>query len=202
MGTIVDPGNNFAYDFHQYFDWNYSGTNTTCINATIGSDTLNIATGWLRQKGFRGFLTEFTAANNDVCLQALNGALQHMQNNTDVWLGWTFWAAGPMWTNYPFSIEPVPNYIFPQMEVLTKYLPQSSILDNLYKWPIDPLPPTVIPTFGTTGGEEPSSTSQTTSLPSTTTTGKATDNLAKSSSVALTTNWIMWIALAALVLNM
>ena len=42
MGTITDPQNNFVYELHQYLDNYYSGTNATCVSATIGSEVINL----------------------------------------------------------------------------------------------------------------------------------------------------------------
>ena len=32
--------------------------------------------------------------------------LNYVEANSDVWLGWTWWAAGPWWGNYMFTLEP------------------------------------------------------------------------------------------------
>jgi len=32
--------------------------------------------------------------------------LSYMASNSDVWVGWTWWAAGPWWGSYMFSVEP------------------------------------------------------------------------------------------------
>jgi len=38
-----------------------------------------------------------------------------MESNSDVWQGWTWWAAGPWWGNYMYSLEPTANGDAPQM---------------------------------------------------------------------------------------
>lgn len=32
--------------------------------------------------------------------------LNYVEGNRDVWLGWTWWAAGPWWGEYQFTLEP------------------------------------------------------------------------------------------------
>ena len=76
-----------------------------------------------RAHGYRGVLGEFGVANDETCLTALRDVLAHMEANADVWHGWTYWAAGPWWGDYRFSIEPDGCADKPQMSVLLDYLP-------------------------------------------------------------------------------
>ncbi len=128
MLDIVDSLDNFAFDLHQYFDDNSSGTASTCVSSTIGSARLVTVTNWLRQNGKRGFLGEFGVANNTVCLEAADDLLNYIDDNLDVWIGWTWWAAGPWWGDYHFSIEPENGMDKPQMAVLLNHIgPASSV---------------------------------------------------------------------------
>lgn len=68
-----------------YIDDGYSGTDTTCLNAPIGNSTLEAFTFWLRENNARGFLGEFGVADNANCLRALEDAVRHMDDNSDVW---------------------------------------------------------------------------------------------------------------------
>lgn len=123
MLTVVDSLNNYAFEVHQYLDSNSSGTSATCSGTTVGTQRLQSFTNWLRQHGKRGFLGEFGVANNETCLAAMDNMLGHLDANSDVWLGWTWWAAGPWWGTYMFSLEPNPNGTDkPQMAVLQKHL--------------------------------------------------------------------------------
>ena len=106
MLNITDPANNYAFEAHQYLDSDNSGTHPACISATRGTESMSGFTAWLRANGKRGFLGEFAGANNSMCLEAINDQITHLENNSDVYLGWAWWAAGPMWGNYMFSIEP------------------------------------------------------------------------------------------------
>ncbi|KAF4593384.1 hypothetical protein EYR38_009098 [Pleurotus pulmonarius] len=105
--SITDPLNNIAIEMHQYLDTDGSGTSPTCVSPTIGAERLQAATAWLQQTGFKGFLGELGAGSNDDCISAVKGALQYMQES-GVWIGALWWAAGPWWGDYFQSIEP-PN---------------------------------------------------------------------------------------------
>ncbi len=48
--------------------------------------------------------------------------MQYIAENSDVWIGWTYWAAGAWWGGYKFSVHPSPDGDKPQLEVLMKYL--------------------------------------------------------------------------------
>ncbi|WP_428305171.1 cellulase family glycosylhydrolase [Lacipirellula sp.] len=113
MLGVVDPANNYAYDVHQYLDSDSSGTSDTIVSPTIGAQRLAGFTQWLKTNNRRGFLGEFAAANatfgtaaGQIGDEAITNMLQHVADNDDVWLGWTWWAAGPWWQEYRFTLEP------------------------------------------------------------------------------------------------
>ncbi|KAF5327667.1 hypothetical protein D9619_004868 [Psilocybe cf. subviscida] len=103
--NLKDPNNNIAIQMHQYLDSDSSGTSGTCVSSTIGAERLTAATNWLKQNNFKGFLGEMGAGSNPTCIAAVKGAMCHMQSS-GVWLGFTWWAAGPWWGDYFTSIEP------------------------------------------------------------------------------------------------
>ena len=73
--------------------------------------------------GKRGFLGEFGARTSATCLAALDDMLAHVHANSDVWLGWTYWAAGPWWpSDYFTSLEPRNGADAPQMTPLARHL--------------------------------------------------------------------------------
>lgn len=88
-------------EMHQYLDSDSSGTSGTCTSSTIGAERLQVATSWLKQYGFKGFLGEMGAGSNSACISAVQGALCAMQQS-GVWLGFTWWAAGPWWGTVRF----------------------------------------------------------------------------------------------------
>ena len=46
-----------------------------------------------------------------------------MEAAPDVWLGWAWWAAGPWWSDYMFTLEPKPDGTDrPQMAWLAPHL--------------------------------------------------------------------------------
>lgn len=123
MLNISDPDAHFVFELHQYFDGDFSGTSSTCI-AGAGGTQLAAVTDWLRQHGHMGFLGEFAGADNAACRDAIESALGYMEANDDVWLGWTWWAAGREWGEYIFTLEPTGGFTVdrPQMAWLTPFL--------------------------------------------------------------------------------
>lgn len=118
LENIKDPANNFVFEVHQYFDGDSSGTKPTCANEDVGVKRLEKFTAWLKRTGHKGFLGEFGASKDPVCLKALEKTLKHMADNADVWHGWTYWAAAKWFGNYMFNIYPPDAEKFPQVGVL------------------------------------------------------------------------------------
>ena len=139
MKSVVDSLDNYAYEVHQYFDSNSSGTSTTCVSATVGTDRLKTFASWLRATNKKGFLGEFGIANNNTCIDALDNMLSYIHANGDVWLGWTYWAAGPWWGDYMFSVEPQGGKDKPQMAVLEKYSGDLSTSANIHPLQQEPV---------------------------------------------------------------
>lgn len=110
MLKIVDPENNFAYDVHQYLDKDSSGTTSDIVDVAIGQQRLVSVTDWLRKHNRQAFLGEFAVANSTIGSgvgdEAITQMLSYMQTNDDVWIGWTWWAGGPRWGEYRFTLEP------------------------------------------------------------------------------------------------
>jgi endoglucanase len=114
MLGIVDPGSNMLFEVHQYLDSDGSGTKTTIVSATVGMERLTNFTAWLRINNLKGFLGEFgvpgaAIGGSNPGGPALTNMLSYIQTNSDVWVGWTYWAGGPWWWssgNYLFPIEP------------------------------------------------------------------------------------------------
>lgn len=113
MLNIVDPFDNFAFEVHQYLDADSSGTSSGVAGPTIGSQRIAAFTSWLRAHGYRGLLGEFAVAGQSIGSaggqigdEALRDMLGFLAANSDVWLGWTWWAGGPWWGEYMFTLEP------------------------------------------------------------------------------------------------
>jgi endoglucanase len=123
MLGVVDPANHFIYEVHQYLDADSSGTHDTCNAAPAGSQSLAAFTAWAKTNHVRAMIGEFGAANNTTCLSDLADFLGSVDQNKDVWAGWTYWSAGPWWGSYMFSIEPSASGAdAPQMATLLDHL--------------------------------------------------------------------------------
>ena len=119
---LTDPQNRLVFEVHQYFDKNFSGTSPGCMDPDQAVATLTQFTQWLRANKRQGFLGEFGVSPQPNCLAVLDRVVSYMHTNSDVWLGWTYWAAGPRWKNYMFTLEPAHGEDQPQMLVLQKHL--------------------------------------------------------------------------------
>lgn len=109
LAGFRDPANHFLFEIHQYLDSNSSGTGSDCVSATVGSERLAGVTDWLRRQKASAFLGEFGGTRSPICLAALDGLLGFLDRNGDVWRGWTYWAGGEWWGDYPYSIAPGPS---------------------------------------------------------------------------------------------
>jgi len=110
MAAITDPGNNYAFEVHQYVDSGSGGCSDIWKDdPNIGKQRLAVFTNWARANKRRGFLGEFAVANcrvteTDIGAATITNMVSHMEENSDVWLGWTWWSAG--FHNYIFTIDP------------------------------------------------------------------------------------------------
>ncbi len=120
MTGFQDPGQNFAFEVHQYLDSNNSGTHAAAVPGS-GSERLAAFTDWARKHGVHGFLGEFGWADNEQAQNEGRDLLCYMSRNKDVWLGWTYWAGGPWWGDYMYSIQPLDGMDRPQMTVLAPF---------------------------------------------------------------------------------
>jgi endoglucanase len=123
---VKDPLHNYAFEIHQYLDADFSGSNSSVVHGS-GSTTLQQVTEWARSHGEQLFLGEFGFAS-DVASMTEGKALNDFTHaNRDVWIGQTYWGAGPWWGDYMFSVEPTGLGTAsvtdkPQMSVLDDYL--------------------------------------------------------------------------------
>ncbi|MCO6185305.1 glycoside hydrolase family 5 protein [Rhizobium sp. L1K21] len=121
MINIVDPGNNFAYEFHQYLDSNFSGTHDNCPRATDAVSALENVTAWLKENGKRGFLGEFGGSSDAACLKGMAAMVDYVNREKSVWLGWTYWAGGDWWpASEPLNIQPHDGKDRPQITSLLR----------------------------------------------------------------------------------
>jgi len=123
IGTgIHDPLHNFAFEVHQYLDADGSGKHSGVVSATIGVERLTAITQWAESTGNHLFLGEVGVATDQTSLTALNLMLSYMKQHADAWQAVTYWAGGPWWGDYMFSIEPQNGVDKPQMAILVNHL--------------------------------------------------------------------------------
>jgi endoglucanase len=116
MQSFVDPGNNFAFEVHQYLDGNSSGTSGKCTDGA-GSKRLRAFEDWLKSlpNSAKGFLGEFaggdsTVAGQENCGAELTSLVNEVEQNKAQWVGWTVWGGGSRWPpNYFFRLEAAPR---------------------------------------------------------------------------------------------
>ena len=122
MLDVKDPLGRWAYDVHQYLDADSSGSHPKVVSPAIGAERLQLFVAWCRAHKRRAFLGEFGAAAAPEARAAVAAMLAAMQDDRDVWLGWTYWAAGPWWGDYMFSIEPKDSTDRPALTPLLPFL--------------------------------------------------------------------------------
>ena len=115
LKSLTDPQDKIVYEMHQYLDTDGSGTHETCVSETIGAERVESATQWLKDNGKLGVIGEFAGGNNEVCRAAVKSLLDALKENDDVWLGALWWAAGPWWGDYMFSMEPTDGIAYTGM---------------------------------------------------------------------------------------
>ena len=108
MLKVEDPAGNFAYEVHQYFNADWTGASADCQSVDVGIETLTPVTQWAREHGKRIFLGEIGVGSGETCLEALDRVMRFMSENSDVWLGWTYWAGGAWWPkDYFTNLQPL-----------------------------------------------------------------------------------------------
>lgn len=119
LQNFRDPGNNFAFEVHQYFDDDFSGTKGNCARAGDAVAAVESFTDWLRANGHRGMLGEFGAPGGKACIAAIRDMVEVVERNKDVWTGWTYWVAGDWWSpDEPLNIQPTKEGDRAQLQAL------------------------------------------------------------------------------------
>lgn len=90
---IHDPADNILYDFHQYFD-DLGGAYGPCsLPWSSFEPVFQNVTETLRAAGQNGIITEFGAVPVPDCAEIFAGLLSFLEENQDVWYGWTAWGS-------------------------------------------------------------------------------------------------------------
>lgn len=119
-----DAARKTVIEVHQYADANFSGTGRLCLAAEKFPAMFDNIAAWAKSNGKRLFLGEFGVPPDASCLNTLDTILAQL-NNKEVWRGWTYWAAGQWWGDYPLSVEPKKGVDAPQTAILKKYWSKS-----------------------------------------------------------------------------
>ncbi|MFB9914378.1 glycoside hydrolase family 5 protein [Rhizobium paknamense] len=123
MLGVKDPGNNYAYEVHQYFDEDFSGTHDNCSRAADAVAAIDNVTRWLRKNGKRGYLGEFGAPGAPACVDAIRSMTAAVEKNSDRWVGWAYWSAGDWWPESEMlNIQPGKSGDRPQLAGLQPFL--------------------------------------------------------------------------------
>ena len=98
-------------DVHQYLDSEngWSGKSTECSYNGVTGIALGALANWLRRNGRQAFLTETGGGNTESCVDYLKQELGFLSKNSDVFLGYTAWAAGSFDDSYELSLTPTQN---------------------------------------------------------------------------------------------
>jgi len=98
-------------DVHQYLDAEngWSGKSSECSNAGIDGIALGALATWLERNGRQAFLTETGGGNTESCVTYLRQQLGFLSKNSNVFLGYTAWAAGSFNSDYVLSLTPKQN---------------------------------------------------------------------------------------------
>lgn len=106
--TVTDPSNsdnkNLIFELHQYFD-SHGGIYKTCDQDLIPS--FESLASFLRQHKRQAFMGEIGGGSGQDCTDRICGVLDVLNQNSDVFLGWTSWAAGNWWPSYNLTEVPV-----------------------------------------------------------------------------------------------
>jgi endoglucanase len=105
---LQDPLKRTIIEVHQYTDSDYSGTHTSttgtgCRAANEFDAKFERISNWAKTHQQTLFLGEFGVPGSNECLLTLTRFLELMSNSP--WRGWSYWAAGSWWGNYPLALS-------------------------------------------------------------------------------------------------
>ncbi|KAK4692508.1 hypothetical protein P7C71_g4713, partial [Lecanoromycetidae sp. Uapishka_2] len=106
---------NLIFDVHQYLDSDYSGTHASCVTNGISTAFQPLA-NWLKSANRQALLSETGGGSSDQsCITNVCAALDFLNDNSDVFLGYVGWAAGSFQISYVLSLVPTGNLDVPLM---------------------------------------------------------------------------------------
>lgn len=121
LSTLHDPADNLLFDFHQYFD-DDGGAYGVCEPWETFAPVFEHITAFLRGGGRRGILTEFGGAPVPSCVGVFEGLLSLLEQNRNVWAGWTVWGPYNAGGSLEMSLDPAsPKYTL--VKILKAFAP-------------------------------------------------------------------------------
>lgn len=121
MLKVHDPGDNYAFDAHQYLDKKKGGSS---LEATpgIGAHILDDITRWATAHRKQIFLGEFATGPSPASLIELKALLDYMHQRPAIFIGATYFAGGGTWGRKMGSSDPVDGIDKPQTLLMERYL--------------------------------------------------------------------------------
>lgn len=130
MLGVKDPAGHFAFELHQYFDEDFSGKKDSCSRASDALASVDRLSAWLRQNGKQGFMGEFGVTRDPACITVAAQMTDRVDRDSDVWLGWAYWAGGDFWpAEEALNIQPVAGRDRPQLAGLRASLERPQAAD-------------------------------------------------------------------------
>ncbi|KAF9737997.1 Endoglucanase EG-II [Paraphaeosphaeria minitans] len=111
LAAVTNPdgsNSNLIMDVHKYLDSDNSGTHTECVKDNI-SNAFQPLADWLRSNNRQAILTETGGGNTQSCQQYMCSQLKYLNQNADVYIGHTGWAAGGFASSYELNETPTQN---------------------------------------------------------------------------------------------
>lgn len=125
---LRDPANNLIFSAHLYLDPDTSGfykdPPAKDFDLNIGVNRAKPFVEWLVRNKRNGQIGEFGVPNSDArWSQAMDRLLSYLKPHC---VPLAYWAAGPLWGDYPLSIEPRDGVKIPQWTVLARYVAEEN----------------------------------------------------------------------------
>jgi len=111
LSKVTNPDGSFdnlIFEVHKYSDSDNSGTHTECVTNNI-DDAFSPLADYARQNNRLVLNTEFGGGNGTDCITDIGQQLAFLNQNSDVFLGWSAWSAGSFDDTYILDLTPVNN---------------------------------------------------------------------------------------------
>lgn len=97
---------NLILEVHKYSDEDNSGTHSECVTNNI-DDAFAPLADYARSHQRLVLNTEFGGGSGNDCITDIGQQLAFLNENSDVYLGWSGWAAGSFMAGYTLDLTPV-----------------------------------------------------------------------------------------------